>query len=294
MLLGHSPFEKLLDTYDVRMKNSDQLLKEEKDRVQHYERLQSAVEDRLKKHLTITEVNIEEPEPEEDKVISLPEIKPEMDDVIKSAMNSKGQVLIDAYSISITCKDLQTLRGLNWLNDEVINFYMQMIVHRSQNHDNWPKVYATNTFFYQKLLQSDFAALKRWTRKIVLFAYDLILIPVHLGMHWCLAVVNLKKKGIYYYDSMAGNIDRCLQAIEKYLQDEHLDKKKSALDTSGFEKVNVKNIPKQMNGSDCGMFACKFAEYLSRNAQFSFTQDDMQYFRKRMIYEIVKNNILYP
>ena len=92
MLWGHSPFEKLLDTYDVRMKNSDQLLKEEKDRVQHYERLQSAVEDRLKKHLTITEVNIEEPEPEEDEVISLPEIKPEMDDVIKSAMNSRGQV----------------------------------------------------------------------------------------------------------------------------------------------------------------------------------------------------------
>ena len=55
-------------------------------------RLQSSVEERLKKHLTITEVNIEEPEPEEDEVISLPEIKPEMDDVIKSAMNSRGQV----------------------------------------------------------------------------------------------------------------------------------------------------------------------------------------------------------
>ena len=50
------------------------------------------MEERLKKHLTITEVNIEEPEPEEDEVISLPEIKPEMDDVIKSAMNSRGQV----------------------------------------------------------------------------------------------------------------------------------------------------------------------------------------------------------
>ena len=51
-----------------------------------------------------------------------------------------------------------------------------------------------------------------------------------------------------------------------------MEKKKSALDTSGYEKVNVKNIPKQMNGSDCGMFACKFAEYISRNAAISFTQ----------------------
>ena len=44
------------------------------------------------------------------------------------------------------------------------------------------------------------------------------------------------------------------------------------MDTSGYEKVNVKNIPNQMNGSDCGMFACKFAEYISRNADITFTQ----------------------
>jgi Ulp1 family protease len=27
-----------------------------------------------------------------------------------------------------------------------------------------------------------------------------------------------------------------------------------------------------MNGSDCGMFACKFAEYITRDAAISFTQ----------------------
>ena len=31
-------------------------------------------------------------------------------------------------------------------------------------------------------------------------------------------VSNFQKPGIYYYDSMSGNNDRCLQAIEKYLQ----------------------------------------------------------------------------
>jgi Ulp1 family protease len=51
-----------------------------------------------------------------------------------------------------------------------------------------------------------------------------------------------------------------------------MEKKKAPLDTTGFAKVNVKDIPKQMNGSDCGMFACKFAEYLSRNAAITFTQ----------------------
>ena len=32
------------------------------------------------------------------------------------------------------------------------------------------------------------------------------------------------------------------------------------------------DIPQQMNGSDCGMFACKFAEYITREAEINFTQ----------------------
>ena len=106
-----------------------------------------------------------------------------------------------------------------------------------------------------------------------------------------------------------------------------MDKKKSPFDTSSFNSEIVKDIPQQMNGSDCGMFTCKvyimfnkfnsllllrnlwenlsyirnyvrflfqFAEYLSRDAPISFSQEDMPYYRRRMIYEIVKNNLMYP
>jgi len=34
----------------------------------------------------------------------------------------------------------------------------------------------------------------------------------------------------------------------------------------------VQDIPQQMNGSDCGMFACKFAEYVTRDARITFSQ----------------------
>lgn len=184
--------------------------------------------------------------------------------------------------------------SLNWLNDEIINFYMQMIVERSNKYDNWPKVYAMNTFFYPKLIQSGHSALKRWTRKVDIFAHDLILVPVHLGMHWCLATIDIKRKGVFYYDSMGGNNEKCLHALIQYLRDEHLDKKKSSYDTSQYSMEIVKDIPQQMNGSDCGMFTCKFAEYISRNAAITFNQENMPYFRRRMIYEIVKNNLMHP
>ena len=61
-----------------------------------------------------------------------------------------------------------------------------------------------------------------------------------------------------------------------------------------FEIKIMKNIPQQLNGSDCGMFVCKFAEFISRDAAFTFSQQDMPYFRKRMMWEIVKDTLLYP
>ena len=39
-----------------------------------------------------------------------------------------------------------------------------------------------------------------------------------------------------------------------------------------FSWFYVQDIPHQMNGSDCGMFACKFAEYVARNARITFSQ----------------------
>ena len=68
----------------------------------------------------------------------------------------------------------------------------------------------------------------------------------------------------------------------------------SDLDLSKWKQIIAKNIPHQKNGSDCGMFVCKFAEYLSRRAKFSFSQSNMPYFRRRMVYEISKNDLLCP
>ena len=44
--------------------------------------------------------------------------------------------------------------------------------------------------------------------QVDLFAQSLVFIPVHLGMHWCLAVIDIPRKAIDYYDSMGGNNKR--------------------------------------------------------------------------------------
>ena len=49
------------------------------------------------------------------------------------------------------------------------------------------KVYAFNTFFYPKLMNGGHAVLKRWTRRVDLFAHDFIL--VFLFYRFCFYLV---------------------------------------------------------------------------------------------------------
>lgn len=172
---------------------------------------------------------------------------------------------------------------------------MNLLMERSElkKSNGYPAVYAMNTFFIPRLLQSGYSGVKRWTRKIDIFSYDVIPIPVHVGqVHWCMAIIHLKNKTIKYYDSMGTPNPRVLAALESYLQEESLDKKKQNFDTTKFQIESVRNAPKQMNGSDCGVFSCMFAEYVSRNKEITFSQQHMPYFRQKMILEIATGKML--
>jgi len=41
--------------------------------------------------------------------------------------------------------------------------------------------------------------------KFSLFSLDYVIIPVHLGMHWVCAVLDIKRKVIEYFDSLHGS-----------------------------------------------------------------------------------------
>uniref|UniRef100_A0A1E1XC93 Putative sentrin/sumo-specific protease n=1 Tax=Amblyomma aureolatum TaxID=187763 RepID=A0A1E1XC93_9ACAR len=241
------------------------------------------------KEPSVTEVPVEVAKKE-----VLPELAPEMEASVDDALKRgpPDDVLAKGFRLTVTRKDMETLAGLNWLNDEVINFYMNMLMERSRTQSTLPSVYAFNTFFYPKLRTSGYSAVKRWTRRIDIFAHDLILVPIHLGLHWCLAVIDFRHSTIRYYDSMGGKNDECLKALRDYLQEESRDKRQKELDLSNWTCEAVKDIPHQMNGSDCGMFALKYAEYITRDAKITFNQRNMPYFRRRMVYEILTNKLL--
>ncbi|KAF8446243.1 hypothetical protein L210DRAFT_3619953 [Boletus edulis BED1] len=229
---------------------------------------------------------------------SLPKsLPPEMDKQVDIFLAKNG-VISKIAREQVCDKDLSRLLPSQWLNDELINFYGAMILERSEackenpgaNGRNKPlNVHYFNTFFWSKLQGEGYerARLAKWTKKFDIFSKDVILIPVnHNNSHWTGAAINFRRKRIESYDSM--NLDRhqVFKGLRHYLDLEHQNKKKKPFDFTGWVNHCPDDTPQQENGYDCGVFTCQFLEALSRGEMFNFSQRDMAYLRRRMIWEI--------
>ncbi|WKY00578.1 hypothetical protein Q1695_014981 [Nippostrongylus brasiliensis] len=251
------------------------------------------IEEKTRQRLELIGIRVPAPKPKvKDEFPPLTSEARELCERVWDRRQAQSEEFSEGFGIKLTRKDLTTLSGLDWLNDEVINFYLQLVCQRSSETKGLPKAYAFNTYFYTNIVSKGYASVKRWTRKVDIFAHDILLVPIHLSVHWCMAVVDLAEKRIDYYDSLMGKNQKCLGALKDYLSDECKDKKKEVFDFGGWEFKIRTDIPRQMNGSDCGVFACKFAEFASRRAPIVFTQEHMPYYRQRMVYELVTKKLL--
>lgn len=224
---------------------------------------------------------------------------PSQQKLIQDALSTNpSDVIITKFNISITGWDIQTLFSLNWLNDQIINFYLLLLSERSERclgSGDLPKLYSMNTFFYQRLTEGGHLAVRQWTRNVNLFDYDIILVPIHVKqIHWCMAAINLENKTIKYYDAFNTPNSRVLRVLKRYLEDESVDKLNSKFSITNFKCKCVTVCGRQLNHSDCGVFSCMFAEYISREKDINFTQKHMSFFRQKMIIEIVQGELLNP
>ena len=93
-------------------------------------------------------------------------------------------------------------------------------------------------------------------------------------------------------DSIGGNNRDCLAKLLKYLAEEFRDKKRTILNTTEWKLKHVRNLPRQENGSDCGVFALKYADYTVKDAALDFCHANMPYFRRRMMVEILRSTLI--
>ncbi|CAO2587909.1 Sentrin-specific protease 2 [Lemmus lemmus] len=223
------------------------------------------------------------------------DVTDDMDKEIKKALGPGPQeeILSSAFKLQITRRDIQTLETGEWLNDEVINFYMNLLVQRNDS-EGYPALHAFSTFFYPQLKHGGYSAVKRWTRRMNLFEKEIILVPIHQKVHWSLIVIDLRKCSIMYYDSMGHTGQSICETIFQYLQNESKTRRNIELDPLEWKQYSMTSaeIPQQLNGSDCGVFTCKYADYISRDQPVTFSQQHMPPFRKRMVWEILHRQLL--
>eukprot|EP00240_Pyramimonas_obovata_P006594 CAMPEP_0118945558 /NCGR_PEP_ID=MMETSP1169-20130426/42513_1 /TAXON_ID=36882 /ORGANISM="Pyramimonas obovata, Strain CCMP722" /LENGTH=179 /DNA_ID=CAMNT_0006891305 /DNA_START=1 /DNA_END=540 /DNA_ORIENTATION=+ len=163
-----------------------------------------------------------------------------------------------------------------------------------------PRVHFFNTFFYNALFADKrtylYKGVNRWTSPKRLKGYsildcDKVVVPIHQGVHWVLAVINLAQSSLSFLDSMGGGDNGALDNLAKYISDEFMDKRQQEEDTRGWGRHVPGNIPHQHNCSDCGVFMVTFAEFESRNREFVFSQRDMPFIRRRMVAEMLNGSV---
>jgi sentrin-specific protease 7 len=100
--------------------------------------------------------------------------------------------------------DLERLDEGEFLNDQLIDFYMLYLFNLKPQLAN--KVYIFNTHFFSTLTRKvpgqksaiNYSAVARWTAKEDLFGYDYIVVPINQDVHWFVAIIcnvsNISRK----------------------------------------------------------------------------------------------------
>ncbi|XP_026170290.1 sentrin-specific protease 1-like [Mastacembelus armatus] len=181
---------------------------------------------------------------------------------------------------TLTLEDLSTLADQNWLNDQVMNMYGELIMESAHQ-----RVHFLNSFFHRQLMTKGYDGVKRWTKQVDLFSKSLLLVPVHLEVHWCLVIADFVKKKICLYDSQGNALQKVARNIQKYLMTEAKEKQKTAFE-NGWTVSFDEKIPQQTNENDCGVFVLEYSRRLALAEPLQFSQGDIPKIRKRIYKEL--------
>ncbi|EAS02730.2 Ulp1 protease family, carboxy-terminal domain protein (macronuclear) [Tetrahymena thermophila SB210] len=217
----------------------------------------------------------------------------EVQDVFERSFNLNQDVVTHQHILErLTFSNLQTLRQPNWLNDEVINAYIRLIV-QSTN------AVILNTFFYPELVKnSAWNKIKRIaTKNKVTYKSGNFFVPMNInGTHWSFVEVNNETNKIIYYDSLATD-DRDYFNYTKYFVDLMQNLQKD----DGIAQENIKKYELingetgfQQNGYDCGVFMLKGIHYRSsgiNGLRLWIEQTDTQYYRYLIAFQLIQGKV---
>ena len=211
-----------------------------------------------------------------------------------------GELLTDIANIPVTRSSMRTLRPGNWLNDEVINVFIELL-RKHIEATNLPKIYITSTLLYAKLVCRgyQFSRVARWTKNCDFRQIRRVIIPLHIhGNHWVVAIIDLMLHTFEYYDSLAGDAAHNAQqlnadgrCIYDHLMRWLVNVCAVAEDEVKSFTVLPSSVPKQLNGCDCGVFMLCYALCRAMEIEPHFKQEDIAGIRRQMVWDILNKQL---
>jgi len=214
--------------------------------------------------------------------------------------------LCSYFHIRINTADYKTLEEGEFLNDNIIEFFLTHLKEEKLKNEEKQKVYMFSTHFFDGLTnakgkskenfdkslteeQRMHKRVERWTKKVNIFEKDMVIFPICEEAHWYLIIAvkpgNIKNcvselkdekvvRGQPFFillDSMGGGKDRSVSKIRSYLAAEWNAK------TGGTEKFSKRQMrclkppkPEQDNFYDCGIYLLHYVENIFKSVNTYF------------------------
>ncbi|TGZ79269.1 cysteine proteinase [Ascodesmis nigricans] len=218
-------------------------------------------------------------------------------EIITKASQQQGHSFCTKFRITIAGHDLVKLCPNQWLNDNIIDFYINLITEREKAKGR--KVEGMTTHFFTTFERNGYQKVARWlSRKTKeycrknIMELDTLLIPINIGgAHWTLGVIAPKQKRVEFWNSLkssnhSDDVRRYCTLLRKYLMEEA-----GITELEGWTDYSPEIQPQQNNYADCGVFTVKTAEFRARGAEPAYTPRDAQNLRYRMVLEIVDGEL---
>ena len=241
-----------------------------------------------------------------DKINGMPEIEPRKKELKSkySAVMAKEGVrgfLCQIQSETEKGEDIELVTGIrahdfrslllqNWVNDTVMQCYLNMLVRERKGK---MKVFAHDSTFWEKYAKHGHNGIARRTKDVDILGCEVVFIPICQNQHWTLIEIRPHDRRVNCYNSMndEGNSDK-LDVVRRYLEEEQMDKKGQAAGTKNWSFTSPKNVPRQTNANDCGIFTMMAAQAVIDNKEPRTRADDIPYHRLRILMSLREGAIL--
>lgn len=199
---------------------------------------------------------------------------------IESSSMNNDNVICKFSNIEIRQSDLNRLINNEWLNDNIIEIYLQLLIKSSSQ----TSMYAFNTNYYVMTIDNQYQdtlppswAVKALNKVVKFF------VPIfHNQNHWSLVFVDSIHHNLFHFDSLYEPSEYIVDQIKS-----HFSKCASNFKNIQDYSTNYQSkVPKQKNGVDCGVFLCVYARCIILNEEFNFEQKDIPYWRAHILNEI--------